>query len=255
MRYFSCIALLCVPSLLTAQTAADLVAKNLEARGGIQQIKAIKNLRMTGKAQFGSFVAQVSRIAMAPNLVRDAFTIQGMSQVTAYDGSTGWRVSPFEGRKDPELMGDEELRDIVEEADFYGPLVDYSTKDNRVEYLGHDTVDGDDAYRLKVTLANGDIVYYYLDPDTYLEIRTERMEFVRGGVSETVTNLGSYKKVNGVYFPFSMEAGNSQQDPNSYAKITFDKIEANVPIDPAEFKMHAPNPVPANGSERGKVNN
>lgn len=75
MRYLPCIALLCGPSLLTAQTAADLVAKNLEARGGIQQIKAIKSLRMTGKAQFGSFVAQVSRVAMAPNMVRDAFTI------------------------------------------------------------------------------------------------------------------------------------------------------------------------------------
>ena len=34
-------------------------------------------------------------------------------------------------------------------------------------------VDGDDALRLKVTLKNGDIIYYYLDPDTFLEIRKE----------------------------------------------------------------------------------
>ena len=103
--------------------------------------------------------------------------------------------------------------------------------------MGHDTVDGDDAYRLKVTVANGDVIYYFLDPDTYLEIRTEKMEFVRGGVHESVTNLGSYKKVDGVYFPFSLEQGSPNQDPNSFAKITFDKIEANVPINPGEFKM------------------
>ena len=253
-EYVWCMVLLFAPSLLGAQTAAELVAKNLEARGGLEQIKAIKSLRMTGKAQFGNFVADVSRIAIAPNMVRDSITIQGMSQISAYDGSAGWRLSPFQGRKDPELMGDEELRDIVEEADFYGPLVDYSSKDNRVEYLGHDTVDGDDAYRLKVTLANGDIVYYFLDPDTYLEIRTERLEFVRGGVHDNVTNLGSYKKVNGVYFPFSMETGDAQQDPNSFAKITFEKIEANVPIDPAEFKMQGAKSGPAKGTQPGKVN-
>ena len=55
-------------------------------------------------------------------------------------------------------------------------FVDYQQKGNKVEYLGHDTVDGDDALRLKVTLKNGDIIYYLLDPDTFLEIRTERQQ-------------------------------------------------------------------------------
>ncbi len=255
MRNFLGIAaLLCGPLLAAGQTAAELVAKNLEARGGVAQIKAIRTLRMTGKMQQGGFIIQVSRTAMAPNLVRDAFTIQGMSQIEAYDGASGWKISPFEGRKDPELLGEQELRDITEEADFYGPLVDYTTKDNRVEYLGHDSVDGDDAYRLKVTLANGDIIYYYLDPDTYLEIRTEKMEFVRGAVHETVTNLGSYKKVAGVYFPFSMEMGGAHDDPNSFAKVTIDKLEANVPVEPAEFKMPVVTSTPAASKQPAKGN-
>jgi hypothetical protein len=182
---------------------------------------------------------------MAPNLLRDTFTIQGMSRIESYDGSSGWKISPFSGRKDPELLGERELRSISEEADFYGPLVDYTIKDNRVEYLGHETVDGDDVYRLKVTLANGDIVYYYLDPDTYLEIRIEKMEFIRAAVHETVTNLGSYKKVAGVYFPFSMEAGDMQDDPSGFSKIAVEKIEANVPVDPTLFKMPVQAKAPA----------
>jgi hypothetical protein len=129
MRNLFCLAaLLAGPSLLLSQTAAELVAKNLEAPGGVAHIKAIKTLRMKGRVQMGGFVAQISRTAMAPNMVRDAFTIQGMSQIVAYDGSAGWKVSPFEGRKDPELLGEVEMRDIVEEADFYGPLVDYNTR-------------------------------------------------------------------------------------------------------------------------------
>ena len=230
-------AVLAWPMWLGAQTAAELVAKNLEARGGIEKIKAIRTLRVTGRFQQGNLTAQITRTSMRPNLLRDTFTVQGMSQIEAYDGSSGWRISPFEGRKDPELLGERELRNITEEADFYGPLVDYATKDNRIEYLGHDAVDGDDVFRLKVTLANGDIIYYYLDPDTYLEIRTEKMEFIRGAVHESVMNLGSYKKVADVYFPFSMELGGMQDDPNGFAKITVEKMEANVPVDPSIFKM------------------
>ena len=135
----------------------------------------------------------------------------------------------------------DDLRGLVEEADFYSPLVDYQRKGNTVEYLGHDTVDGDDALRLKVTLKNGDIFYYYLDPDTYIEIRIEKQQFIRGAVRETVTDLGSYKQVSGVYQPFSIESG-PKGDPGGRAKITIDKIEANVPIDASEFKMPAPKP-------------
>lgn len=230
------------PMLVPAQTAEELVARNLQARGGAEKIKAIKTLRMTGKLQQGSFTAELSRTAMAPNLMRDAVTLQGMSQIQAYDGASGWQISPFEGRKDAELLGEDDLRELTEEADFYGPLVNYKTKDNRIEYLGHDTVDGDDAYRLKITLANGDIIYYYLDPDTYLEIRTEKLQFIRGSVRESFTNLGSYKLVAGVYFPFSMEAGN-KQNPDSAAKVTIDKIEANVPVNALDFKMPAHTPI------------
>ena len=222
---------------LAAQTAEELVRRNLQAKGGADKIKLIKTLRMTGKLQQGGgFTAQIARDAMAPNLLRQTFTLQGMTAIYAYDGSTGWQISPFEGRRDPELLGEERLRAIVEDADFYGPLVDYQAKGNTIEYLGHDTVDGDDVHRLKVTLKNGDIFYYYLDPETFLEIRVERAQFVRGSVRETFSEPGSYKLVAGVYFPFSIESGN-KQNAGERTKVTFEKVEANVPIDPQEFKM------------------
>ena len=128
------------------------------------------------------------------------------------------------------MLGEDDLRGLQDEADFYGPLVDYEEKGNTIEYLGHDTVDGDDAYRLKVTLKNGDIVYYYLDPETFLEIRTETTQFIRGSVRESFSEMGSFKLVDGVYFPFAMESGNPRS-PGETSKITIDKIEANVPMD------------------------
>jgi hypothetical protein len=234
--------------LAAAQTAEELVARNLEAKGGLEKIKAIRSLRMTGKMQQGGgFTAVVGSSAVAPNLRRDTFTVQGMTQIQAYDGATGWQVSPFGGRREPELLGEDDLRELTEEADFYGPLVDYQKKDNRIEYLGHDTVDGDDAYRLKVTLANGDILYYYLDPETYLEIRVETVQFIRGSVRESFRNLGCYKQVAGVYFPFSLEVG-SKQNPDNSSKIAIENVETNVSVNPQEFKLPAA-PAKAAGKE------
>src|SRR3989442_5367153 len=105
-------------------TAEELVARNTEAKGGLAKIKAITSIRMTGRLQQGDFSATVGQEAKAPNLLRETFTIQNMTQVQAYDGSAGWQISPFQGRKDPELLGEDDLRDLVEQAAFYGPLID-----------------------------------------------------------------------------------------------------------------------------------
>ncbi len=228
----------CAAAVLSAQTADELVNKNLAAKGGIEKLKALRSLRMTGKMQQGSFTIQIGMDTMPPNLLRQTFSIMGMTGVEAYDGAAGWRIMPFQGRKDPELIGEDDLRGLQDEADFYGHLVDYKEKGSTVEYLGHDTVDGDDAYRLKLTLKNGDIVYYYLDPETFLEIRTESVQFIHGSVRDSFSEMGSYKLVNGVYFPFAMESG-SPRNPGETGKVTIDKIEANVAMDPAEFKMPA----------------
>jgi hypothetical protein len=231
------LGLVCCAAFTTAQTADELVAKNLQAKGGIEKIKAIKTEKLSGKLQQGQFTAQVGQESKAPDLFRQTFTIQGMTQIQAYDGNVGWQISPFEGRKDPELLGEDDLRDLVEQADFYGPLVDYKEKGNTIEYLGHDSVDGDDVYKLKVTLKNGDVLNYYLDPDSMLEIRIEKIMYIRGAVQESVQDLGSYKQVNGVYFPFSMETG-QKNNPNR-AKISIESMQANIPIDDSEFKMPA----------------
>jgi len=232
------LAVFCFNLSAFSQTAEDLVNKNIEAKGGMEKIKAIKTLRMTGKLIVQGINATQGQENMRPNLVRETFSLQGMTAVQAYDGATAWQIQPFGGRKDPELMGEDDMRDLLLDSDLDGPLVDYKAKGNVVEYLGHDTVDGDDALRLKVTLKNGDIIYYYLDPDTYLEIRKETQEFIRGSVRENAANLGSYKPVAGVMFPFSIASG-PKNDPTSWQTVTVDKLEANVPLEASDFAVPA----------------
>jgi len=224
--------------LAHGQSAEELVNKNIQAKGGIEKIRAIQSVRITGKLDFrGGFTAATTQENQRPNLVRETVSLQGMTAVTAYDGTSGWQIQPFRGRKDPEFMGEDDLKDLLLHADFDGPLVDYKEKGNTVEFLGHDVVDGDDALRLKVALKDGDILYYYLDPDTFLEIRTEVQKFIRGSVRESVTEMGSYKPVAGVMYPFSISQG-SKANPAAQT-TTIEKIEVNVVIDKADFAVPA----------------
>jgi hypothetical protein len=225
----------CVSST-AAQSAEELVAKNIAARGGLDNIKAITNIRMSGKLETQGTVLQFDADTKPDSIVRESQTLQGMARIRAYDGSEAWQINPYDGRRDPERMGEDDRRDLIERYDLYRPLVEYQRRGSKIEYLGHFPVDGDDALLLKVTLRNGDIVKCYLDPDTYIEIRSERLMFVRGKVHQTFTNLGSYKKVNGVYFPFSIESG-TPGEPANNKKLTLSKIEANVPMPDSEFKM------------------
>jgi len=236
------VAISCLSAFASAQTAEELVNKNIEAKGGIDRIKSAKTRLTTSRVKGGgnrrrSTVAAFRQMNMRQDLVRQNFSIQGMTAVQAYDGSVGWQTQPFRGSKDPELMGEDTLRDLLLTADFDGPLVDYAKKGNTIEYMGHAEVDGDDALRLKVTLKNGDIIYYYLDPDTNLEIRKEIQQFVRGSVRERVVDVGSYKPVDGVMYPFSISEG-SKNNPGAQV-MTVEKIEVNVPMQESDFAVPA----------------
>lgn len=224
----------------SAQTAEEIVAKYIKTIGGSDKIQAVKTLRRSGKfTGGGGFEAAVVEENKRGNMVRQEFSLQGMTAVNAYDGKTGWKIEPWQGKKDPEPLGEEEMKQIVEDSDFDGPLVNYQAKGSKVEYVGIEPVEGTDAFKLKLTLANGDVRYYYMDTDYYVPIKIDTKRMVRGAEREYETSLSDYKEVAGWYMPFSVEV--NVKGSQNRQKVTFDKIEANVPIDDNRF--HLPTPV------------
>lgn len=221
----------------SALTVDELIAKNIEARGGLEKLQAIKSLREAGKVQFDSITMALARMAKRPNMIRTEVSFQGLIAVTAYDGKVGWRIQPFRGRVDPEKMPDDDVKSLQLDADIDGPIVDYKSKGHTVAYLGTEDVDGTDAHKLKVTLKNGDVRYIYLDPDYYLEIRWLDQTRIRGAQEETETDLGNYEKVDGVFFPFSIEVGAKGRPKGQ--KITIEKVETNPDLDDALFQFPA----------------
>jgi hypothetical protein len=101
MRYWLVLllAVVCFNLQAASQTAEELVNKNIEAKGGMDKIKSIKTWRMTGQLIVSGITATQGQENMRPNLVRETISLQGMTAVQAYDGSTGWQIQPFGGRR------------------------------------------------------------------------------------------------------------------------------------------------------------
>src|SRR5664279_379452 len=143
-------------------TADELVAKNVEAKGGIDKLRAIQSVRLSGKLIVGGGLLQLDYVALIkrPQLVRYEAKLQGLPQVQAFDGSQAWQINPFQGRKDPEKLSADDAKGMGEDAaDVVGPLVDYKEKGYRIESLGTEDVDGTEAYKLRLTRPNGDLIY------------------------------------------------------------------------------------------------
>ena len=220
-----------------APTLDELVSKNIEAKGGADALRALQSLTLTGKmlVQQGQIQLRYVQTKKRPGEVRTEATLQGMTQVEAYDGKEGWKISPFQGRKDPERMSADDVKSLMEDAEIDGPLVDWKAKQSTVDYLGIEDVDGTLAHKLKVVRKNGDVNFVYLDPDHFLEIRILTQRIKHGAQVEVETDLGDYEKINGVFIPFSIETGR-KGDPDKQ-KIVIDKAEGNVPVDDAIFRF------------------
>lgn len=243
------LAILIASSALAQDSAAptapalsvdDLVAKNVQAMGGMEKLKSHNTMRITAKMTMDQGIeAPVTITEKRPNDIRLEFSLQGLTAVQAYNGTTGWQIMPFEGKKDAEPMGEDDLKDIKEQADFDGPLVDYKQKGNKVEYIGKEPVEGSDAYKLKLTLADGTVKNVYLDADTYLEVKEESKRTIRGTEVDTETTLGDYKDEDGIMMPHSMQEGAKGHPPQT---ITVQKVEWNIPVDDSAFAMPAKAP-------------
>jgi hypothetical protein len=216
-------------------TADELVAKNIEAKGGATALHALQSLRLTGKllVQQGQIELGYLQIKKRPDEVRTEASLQGMTQIEAYDGKEGWKVSPFFGRKDPERMSADDVKALVEDTEIDGPLVDWKMKGSAVEYLGTEDVEGTLAHKLKVVRKNGDVSFVYLDPDHFLEIRVLTQRVRHGAHEEVETDLGDYEKAGGVFVPTSIDSG--RKGAQDKQRIIIDKVEANVPVDDAIF--------------------
>ena len=228
---------------VNAQTLDEILTKIFLARGGMDRILAIDSERISGRIAFGEisgpFLVELKR----PLKMHMQLTVQNMTMVRIYDGKSGWANNPFNGQANPDPMSEQDLKNINEEADFDGPLVDHEEKGNKVELVGKEKFKDKDVWRLKLTTKNNDVRYYLYDAESFFLLKWEGQRRYAGKELPVQTFFSDYRDVSGLRFPFELDSGSSAMDITQ--KITIEKIELNPDINDAEFAKPSAVPAPS----------
>ncbi len=216
----------------------DIVKKSIDARGGMDKIKAIQSVKMTGKLVMGGgqMEAPMTLQMKRPGSMRMDMEFQGQSVVQGYDGTTAWMINPFTGGAEPQKMGPDEAEGMTEGSDMDGVLVDYKEKGSKVTLAGKEDLAGKPAFKLKIDKKNGKSETIYVDAASFMEVKTVATRKIMGNDMEMETFVSDFKPVAGVMMPHVID---SKSGGNSVLTITIDKIEPNGAVDDAVFKMPA----------------
>lgn len=220
-------------------TVNEIIARHIEARGGLDRILTITTLRQRGRVKMGqegnAWVTLYGE-RKRPELLRIEFSINGACGVEGWDGERAWEHNPWKNMAQAEYVTGLPAEALHRGAEFDGPLVGYREKGHTIQFLGKEKLEGSELYHLEVTRNDSNVIHYYLDARSLLVIRTASVRPVHGSnPTETRTLYEDYREVAGVLFPFrSLELA---RDGEHTELFVWDSIEANVPIDDSRFEL------------------
>jgi outer membrane lipoprotein-sorting protein len=233
-----------VAGALQAQTADELVAKNLAAKGGVAKLKSVQGMRITGRVTLpnagGGLEIPMTILTKRPNRFRQESTIQGTKVVIAYDGKSAWMINPLMGADTPRPITGDQAEILKQQADLDGPLVDYKEKGTTIEVMGTETVEGKRVHKLKVTPKTGRVVYLFLDAETGLEAKTvmDAPADPNSGAPAASMEIqfSNYQSIGGLMMPHTIQ----QKLNGQVAQVNIDKIELSPAVEDSLFAMPTP---------------
>src|SRR5215469_2198922 len=220
-------------------SAAEVIRKNVAARGGLEAWRAVQTMAVSGKTVAGGnqratlqlpTQGQATVVTRKPEqpalpsrrveevylpflmeLARPrklCFELQfaGQAVLQVYDGVNGWKLRPYLNRLEVEPYTADEMKAASMQSELDGPLVDYAAKGTRIESDGVEKVEGRNTYKLKLTLKSGDVTHVWVDAQTFLETKFEGQPRRLDGIYHPVeVYYRDYRSVNGLEIPFVLE--------------------------------------------------
>jgi hypothetical protein len=218
-------------------TAEKLVEMNLKARGGLKTWQGASTLTFAGLMDAGGknnpqlpFVLKMKRAHKS----RLEIKVQDQTAVQVYDGTSGWKLRPFLGRKDAEPYTPTENKLAQAWDDLDGPLVDYAIKGTKITFEGKEVVEGQESYKVKLKLKDGAERRLWIDAKTNLEIKTDgQPTMLDGKMHKVAIFYRDYRLENGLMLPHLLET--VVEGVKETHKMVIQSVAVNVPMDDALF--------------------
>ena len=253
-------------------SAAQIADKHVAARGGLQAWRAVQTLSVSGKLDAGSGdsversarlaregmgarVKRAERAAAAdsvkaaaaqqvqlpfrlemkrPRKSRLEIDFAGKTAVQVYDGQNGWKLRPYLNRDDVEPFSEDEAKSEATKADLEGSLIDYAAKGTQVALEGMDPVEGHPAYKLKLTMKNGDVQHIWIDAQSFLDVKVEGAPRRLDGKMRNVwIYQRDFRSVQGLMVPYVYDTA-IEGNPHSH-KMLIESVAVNPALDDARF--------------------
>ncbi|MDF2552555.1 MAG: histidine kinase [Chryseobacterium sp.] len=220
MKKLLLVLVLVFSQLSFAQTAKEIIDKNIELSGGLTSWKLLNSVLLQGKVILGIKDEYPIKIyQQRPNLTKTVLTINGKeTAIEGYDGNKGYAMNYATNKL-------QVYPDYVSES-FDNDFIDWENKGFEAKYLGKEKVGEIYCHKVELT-KNVNKNLYYFDTKTYMLLKEIKRE-------ETLS-YSDYKKVGNLLMPFRIESSSSKKDGDFV--MLLNKVEINKVFPTNIFKF------------------
>ena len=208
-------------------SAEQIIDKYVNALGGKTAIEKVDSYKTEGEMSMMGQKVNITQAFKKPNHTAFIVSMGGAAiQKIVFDGAK-ITMSGMQGEK--EITEGEELESMKGSAAVC-PEMNYIKNGYKLTVKGVEQVNDKDAYVMEVVKGKSVKIEYY-DVESGLKVKEVSTSEGPQGATQQITELGDYKVVDGLKFPFAIKqnAGGMAMD------ITITKVEINKPIDASVF--------------------
>ncbi len=218
-------------NVVKAQTADEIIAKHIEAIGGVERLLALKTSVSEASLDVNGMAIAVKMTQVHNVGHRIDINAMGLENFIIQTPTEGWTFMPIQGQASPEPTAPEVVKETADLLDIQGPLLNYKEKGHQVEFLGKEDFEGVDCFKLKLIAKGGAQITFFIDPSTYYIIKSISKTKASGKEVEATQTFSNYVKLpSGYVFPYAMTGVGP-------GELKISKIELNVPVDEKIFKV------------------
>lgn len=229
------VALLAIPALSFAQTATEVIDKNIAALGGADKVAAVKTVQFNQGMNIMGMDMTAKTTTIVGQSSRTDITAMGQQITQVVDGDKGWAINPMSGGSSAQALPEDQVK--IQKGSTYIIGTELATaKDKKypVELVGKEKLNDKDVFNLKVTRPEG-VVNYYVDATTFQLAGSKATVSVQGQSGEIKSQYGNYKTIDGLTLPSTIEL-NSPAMPGPVT-MTLSNMVFNPKVDSSIFAM------------------
>ena len=220
MKKILLVIIMLMSGIVSAQTAKEIIEKNIELSGGLTNWKLLNSITLQGRLTLGINDNYPIKIFQErPNLTKTVITINKKeTAIEGYDGKKGYAMNYATNKL-------QEYPSYVAES-FDTDFIDWESKGFEANYLGKEKVGEIVCHKVEL-IKNVNKTLYYFDAKTYMLVKEAKSD-------ETLV-YSDYRKIGSLMMPYRIESSSPKKD-SDYV-ILLNKIETNKVLPQNTFKF------------------